>query len=85
MTKSINSDLTWLWNLSQFAHEETIKSQAKGDLLEKQVRRSTTEEERIHLLEEMCELSGYCKAMLELQRKIHSILEQKLEEERSKQ
>jgi len=85
MTKSTNSDLTWLWNLSQFAHEETIKSQAKGDLLEKQVKRSTTEEERIHLLEEMCELSGYCKAMLELQRKIHSILEQKLEEERSKQ
>ena len=82
---SRNSDLTWLRALSQFAHDETIKIEAKGDLLEKQMRRCETEEERIHLLEEMCELSGYCKAMLEIQRKVKSILEQILEEEKAKQ
>lgn len=56
--------------LSRWAHTQTTKIENRTLVLEAGRKTLKTDEEHVHCLLELSELSGYAKAMVELQRKL---------------
>lgn len=81
MDYKLNGDVAVAFHcISQFIHEQTELRIAFASTAESKMRQAKTDEERVHLLEEMCECSGECKGMLAVLHFIHDELETKMKE-----
>ena len=64
----LNKDTaTLIRKVSLLTHNKMSETFKKADEIEAKMRKATSDEEKTTLLETMCEYSGYCHALLEVE------------------